>query len=330
MSKPAPYRTKMTEKIIVGTLTLIALFFNLYPEGLDYIGVPKEKNFIWSIIFRVIFIIGFLRVIFPLFLRLLGLHRHYSIKHFDFKGKKALIITSSAREHSGTNKKTGVWTSELTSPYFAFLDSGIEVDIASIKGGEIPLEPVSTWWLFRSNEDERFLYDTELQKKIKTSLKIDDLDFTDYDLLFLSGGWGAAYDLGFSDILGEKISKAYQSDKIIGAVCHGPLGLLKAKKEDGSPLLENLKVTGVTDKQLKELGIDMFPLTGINVIKKTPHHPEREMKKAGALFESKKGLRDYLATHVVRDKNIVTGQNQNSGNETAEKMMSILEEKVKS
>ena len=108
------------------------------------------------------------------------------------------------------------------------------------------------------------------------------------------------------------------------------MGLLKAKKEDGSPLLENLKVTGVTDKQLKELGIDMFPLTGINVIKKTPHHPEREMKKAGALFESKKGLRDYLATHVVRDKNIVTGQNQNSGNETAEQMMAILEEKGKS
>ena len=47
--------------------------------------------------------------------------------------------------------------------------------------------------------------------------------------------YSLSLDLGFSDILGEKISKAYQSDKIIGAVCHGPLGLLKAKKEDGSP-----------------------------------------------------------------------------------------------
>ena len=325
--KRTPYRPPIIEKIIVGGLTLVCLYLIIFPSAMVHLGIREDQVFFWSSISKVIVIIGWFRVGMPLFLRFIGLHRHYSIKKFNFHEKKALIITSSTREHKGTTKKTGVWSSEITAPYFAFSDAGIDVDISSIKGGEIPLEPTSTWWLFRSFEDDRFLKDQDLQEKLKSSLKIEDIDFTEYDLLFLSGGWGASYDLGFSDVLGEKISMAYHKNIIIGAVCHGPLGLLKAKKEDGSPLLEGLKVTGVTDKQLRELGIDMILLTGLNVIKKTPHHPEKELKKAGAIFESKKGIRDYLATHVVSDKNIVTGQNQNSGNETAEKMMEILEER---
>ena len=117
-------------------------------------------------------------------------------------------------------------------------------------------------------------------------------------------------------MLGEKISDAYYSSKaIIGGVCHGVLGLIKAKDNDGNPLIAGRKMTGVTDKQLKELGIFF-----------TPQHPEEELKKAGVIFQSETAFRDIFATLTVVDdeKRFVTGQNQNSGHETAYTMMKIL------
>ena len=193
----------------------------------------------------------------------------------------------------------------------------MQVDIASIKGGKIPIEPQSLSYFLKTSEDKRFLQDPELKEKVKNSKKITDIDFTTYDIIFLAGGWGAAYDLGYSDDLGQKISDAYYTgNSIIGGVCHGPLGLIRAKDKDGNLLIAGRRMTAVTDKQIKQLFITA-----------TPQHPEAELRKAGALFESQSKLIDMFATHVVTDdeKRFVTGQNQNSGHETAHKMMGLLE-----
>ena len=79
-----------------------------------------------------------------------------------------------------------------------------------------------------------------------------------------------------------------------------------------------LKDIGLTDKQIKELNIEITPL-----------HPETELRKAGVLFESQTAFRDILATHVTDDdeQRFVTGQNQNSGLETAHKMMQVAAER---
>jgi putative intracellular protease/amidase len=89
--------------------------------------------------------------------------------------------------------------------------------------------------------------------------------------------------------------------------------LVSAKAEDGSPLIEGRNVTGVTDRQIKQLGIEV-----------TPKHPETEMRRVGAKYESQTAFVDMLATHVVVDGNIVTGQNQNSGYETAHRVLEML------
>ena len=158
-----------------------------------------------------------------------------------------------------------------------------------------------------------------LQAKVKNSIRIDDLDFTEYDAIFLSGGWGAAYDLGDSDALARKVSEAYYAETpILGSVCHGVLGFIRAKDREGNLLIAGRKMTGVTDKQVHELGIDLTPL-----------HPEAELRKAGARFESKTAFRDLFATHTVVDdeKRFVTGQNQNSGHVTAHEMMRLIAER---
>jgi len=249
----------------------------------------------------------------PPLLTAMGLHPDYTGQKYDMGGKKVLIITTSHGVLGDTGKKTGVYASEMTVPYYQFSDAGMQVDIASIRGGEIPIEPMSLGWPVATSADKRYVADAGFQAKVKGSQKIDGVDFTSYDLIYLAGGWGAAYDLGTSDALGQKVSQAYADGAILGSVCHGALGFLKARDENGKPLVQGRKMTAVTDKQVKELGIEI-----------TPMHPERDLRAAGALFESATAFRDMFANHVVTDGTIVTGQNQNAGAEVAQKMMGLL------
>jgi putative intracellular protease/amidase len=249
----------------------------------------------------------------PKLLNRLGLHAPYEGRRFNLVGKRALVITTSHDTLGETGKATGVAASELTWPYYEFLDANMQVDVASIKGGEIPIEPITLRWPVAMSADHRYLADPDLQEKVQHSLKIDDVDFTEYDLIFLAGGWGAAYDLGTSEVLGRKISEAYEAGAVLGSVCHGALGFLQATDENGEPLLKGRHATGVTDKQVRELGIDI-----------TPQHPETELRKIGAIYESNTAFRDFFANLTVVDGRIVTGQNQNAGSETAQKMMGVL------
>ena len=257
----------------------------------------------------------------PIILKSFGLHPDLPHKDFpNLSGKKALIIATNHgvlnRPNEKNGKPTGLFLSELSVPYYNFLKSNMTVDIASIKGGIIPIEPVP--WFIDAPEDKLFKADSKNMDYLNNSLSIDEIDFKSYDIIFLSGGWGAAYDLGFSDTLGEKISDAYNAGSLFGAVCHGVLGFIRAKDDNGNLLIKGRKMTGVTNKQLDELGI-----------KFTPQHPEDELKKAGVEFLSTSKFKDIFATLTVVDdeKKFVTGQNQNSGQMTSYKLLELLSEK---
>jgi len=257
----------------------------------------------------------------PTILHKAGLHPEYNGPTTALPDKRALIITTShsvlAAPGETEGPATGVMASELTHPYYTFLDGGMAVDVASIQGGEIPIDPQTLGFPVKSPEDERYLNDAIAQAKVMNSIPIAQVDINQYDIVFLSGGWGAAYDLAQSPVLAAKVSESYYGDRaaVIGGVCHGVLGLVNARARDGELLIAGRRMTGVTDKQIKELGIEMTPL-----------HPETELRKAGAIFESQTAFRDMFATHVTVDdeKRFVTGQNQNSGLETAHSMMRIL------
>ncbi len=248
----------------------------------------------------------------PRLLNALGLHRPYRIPPLDLRGKRALIVTTSTSTMAETGKATGVFASEMTGSYYAFADAGMEVDVASIAGGPVPIEAISLRWPLATPTDRRYQQDPDFRAKTGRSLPIGEVEVDDYDIVFLAGGWGAAYDLGRSVELGTKVSEAYAGGAVVGGVCHGPLGLLNVNAPDGSPLLKGRRVTAVTDKQIAELRITH-----------TPMHPERDLRAAGVVFESERRFQDVLASHVVSDGRIVTGQNQNSAVETAHRMMEL-------
>ena len=231
---------------------------------------------------------------------------------FDLPGRRALVV---ATNHGvlDVGQPTGVFASEMTVPYYLFLDAGLEVDVASPAGGVIPVDPMSLKAVIRCSHDDRFLGDPVLRAKVTESLAIGDQDMTDYDIVFLAGGWGAAFDFATSDTLAEKVSEAAAHGAVLGGICHGPLGLCHATAADGKPLVEGRRVTGVTDKQVQELGIGS-----------TPFHPETELRKVGARFESATRFRDPLANHWVVDGDLVTGQNQNAGPMVAREMLRLV------
>ena len=270
---------------------------------------------------RILFAAGFMVLVGVVFIRFglpgvlhaAGLHPDYERGDFALEGRRVLLVATNHDVLGETGDPTGVAISEVTEPYYDFLDAGMQVDLASPRGGVIPVDPGSLLWLLSTPSVERYRGDPALQSKLENSIPISDVDVSEYDAVFLAGGWGAAYDLGYSDALGEKITEANANGAVIGGVCHGPLGLLRAKAPDGSPLVAGRRLTAVTDKQVQELGIDV-----------TPQHPERELRAAGALFESETAFQDLFATHVVVDENLVTGQNQNSGGEAAQSVMELL------
>lgn len=249
----------------------------------------------------------------PPALKAMGFHPHYDVPEFDLAGHRALIVTTSHGTLGETGRATGVFGSEMTVPYYVFLEAGLDVDIASIKGGEIPVEPWSMSWPLATPEDLRFKDDPAAMQMLQNSLPITEVDPDAYDVIFMAGGWGAAYDLAQSTALAEVVTRANANGAILGSVCHGALGLVNAEDVDGSPLIEGRRVTGVTDKQIAELGIEI-----------TPKHPETEMRATNAVFEAETGWRDFLATLTVVDGNLVTGQNQNSGYKTAHRILELL------
>ena len=141
-----------------------------------------------------------------------------------------MVATSADRMTPGT-EPTGVWLEELTTPYYAFRDAGAEVTLASIKGGAIPVDQRSV------NADgendasvERYLKDEALKGEVASTLVFTSIDPAGYDALFLPGGHGTMFDYPVSDELARLVERFDREGKIVAAVCHGPAGLVSAKK----------------------------------------------------------------------------------------------------
>jgi len=244
-------------------------------------------------------------------LRSIGVHPNdREALELDLTGRSALCI---ATNHGvlDIGVPTGVFGSELTVPYYAFRDAGMRVDVASVRGGIVPVEPLSVKGLIRTPDDDRMLGDDVLRGQLTESLAIASVDFASYDLVYFAGGWGAAFDLGQSDELGVRVSAAVAAQRVIGGICHGPLGLLKARRPDGELFVKGRRMTAVTDRQVQQLGVSITPL-----------HPESALRAAGADYECiHHPVRDFFANHYVVDGDLVTGQNQNAGPMVARLMM---------
>ncbi|WP_026858274.1 type 1 glutamine amidotransferase domain-containing protein [Jeotgalicoccus psychrophilus] len=219
--------------------------------------------------------------------------------------KSVLIMVTNADTIAGNkNKPTGVWLSEAAEPYIAFQGAGFKVDIASPKGGEVPIDPNS---VENGNDDEKF---TEVTKLLQNTPRIGDLVYENYDAIFLAGGHGAMFDFpGDADI--QNIMAYFKDNgRVISAVCHGPAAFANAKTKDGKYLVDGIKLTAFTNEEED----------GANLSEDMPFMLQTKLEENGAGFV--KGAAGE--ENVVSSGNFVTGQNPASSQAVAEAVINRL------
>lgn len=212
--------------------------------------------------------------------------------------RRALLVLTSHTRLGDTGRGTGFYYDEMATPYWALTDAGFDVDIASVAGGVAPPDPKTLVEpADRPPMVARFMDDKDAMRKLDTTQKAADVDGAAYDCVFLPGGHGTMWDFDTA-MIGSIVTDAWAAGAVVGAVCHGPAGLLQATRPDGKPLVDGLSVNSFTDAETEQIG-----LNGVE-----PFLLETRLRELGGRFECS----DNFTSHAVRDGRLVTGQNPQS------------------
>ena len=157
-----------------------------------------------------------------------------------------LMVLTSHDQLGNTGRKTGFWLEEFAAPYFVFRDAGVELTLASPKGGQPPLDPKSDLPENQTPAMTRFKQDMEAQKKLSQTVKLSDMKSEDFDTIFYVGGHGPMWDLTDNPDSIALIESFYNSGKPVAAVCHSP-AVFHRVLHQGEPLVKGKRVTGFTN-----------------------------------------------------------------------------------
>jgi len=230
--------------------------------------------------------------------------------------KRILILLTSHDELVDTGKATGFHWEEMTTPYWQLRDDGYEVDFASPAGGPPPADPKSGAREERPASVQRFMDDEAAMKALKSSRPVVEVNAADYAAIYLPGGHGTMWDLAQNKAVGGLIAQAYEKGAVIGAICHGPAGLVGANLSSGEPLVRGKRVNSFTDAEEREAGLDEV----------VPYLLESRLRSLGAEFE---GNPKPFGAHVVRDGRLVTGQNPASAEKLGKLLIETLQDEAK-
>lgn len=222
---------------------------------------------------------------------------------------KILMVLTSHDQLGNTGRKTGFWLEEFAAPYFVFRDAGVQLTLASPKGGQPPLDPKSDLPQSQTPAMSRFKQDAAAQKALSQTVKLADVKSEDYDTVFYVGGHGPMWDLAESQVSIALLESFYNSGKPIALVCHSP-GVLRHVTYEGAPLVKGKRVTGFTNSEEEEV-----QLTHV-----VPFLVEDELTRLGATFEK---LPNWQALSIV-DGRLITGQNPPSSTIAAQNLMNVL------
>jgi len=226
------------------------------------------------------------------------------------KNLKVLVVLTSHDQLGDTGNKTGFWVEEFAAPYYVLADAGVNVTIASPKGGQPPIDPKSALPEFQTEATKRFDEDKELKIKLANSIPLKEISEQDYDAIFYPGGHGPLWDLTNDKTSIALIEAFWRNNKPVAAVCHAPGVLRFVKDTNGSLLVKGKKVTGFSNSEEEAVQLT-------NVV---PFLVEDELVKLGGIYSKGEDWNSY----VLKDGNLITGQNPGSSEETAKELLALL------
>jgi putative intracellular protease/amidase len=222
---------------------------------------------------------------------------------------KILMVLTSHDQLGNTGHKTGFWLEEFAAPYFVFKDAGVELTIASPKGGQPPIDPKSDLPESQTPAMKRFKEDDQAKKALAQTVKLADMKAEDFDSVFYPGGHGPLWDLAESPDSINLLESFYNFEKPIALVCHAP-GVLRHVKFKGAPLVKGKRVTGFTNSEEE----------AVQLTKVVPFLVEDELKRLGGLFEKAANWESF----VITDGRLITGQNPASSTAGAQALLKVL------
>ena len=226
---------------------------------------------------------------------------------------KILMVLTSHDQLGNTGRKTGFWLEEFAAPYFVFKDAGVQLTLASPKGGQPPVDPKSDLPENQTPAMTRFKKDRRAQDDLAHTVKVADMKAENFDTVFYVGGHGPMWDLAESHESINLLESFYNSGKPIALVCHSP-GVLRHVKYRGQPLVKGKHVTGFTNGEEGEV-----QLTHV-----VPFLVEEELLRLGAIYEK---VANWQPLSVV-DGRLITGQNPASSTSTAQNLIHLLAQKA--
>ncbi|MFI7008578.1 type 1 glutamine amidotransferase domain-containing protein [Streptomyces sp. NPDC050145] len=212
----------------------------------------------------------------------------------------------------GTKHPTGFWAEEAVAPYEAFRAAGHEIVVATPGGVVPPVDRGSLAPEFNDGQEnaDRVAATLDSMTELRHPIALTDVDLADYAAVFYPGGHGPMEDLAVDADSGRLLTRALDSGKPLGVVCHGPAALLAATREDGTNAFAGHLVTAFTNAEEEQGGLaaqarwllqDRLTEAGLNVQEGEP-----------------------WAAKVVVDGRLVTGQNPASAEPVAIELLKLM------
>jgi putative intracellular protease/amidase len=242
--------------------------------------------------------------------------------------KRVAIVISNPAVSTTTGWPVGFWWSELTHPYFAFTERGYEVEIFSPGGGKCAADGMSdprdpSGYSSSDLISMGFIAMPRLAALIENTPKVSEINASKFDAIVVAGGQAPMFTFEKATELHKKFVEFYEHGKIACALCHGVAILRYAKFSNGEYLAKGKTVTGFAN--VEEDFADNA-VWGMNLLPHDKHvmpwRIEEELKKIGGNY-IQAGLWRAFA---IRDGNLITGQQNFSGSETAAKVIEALGE----
>lgn len=227
-----------------------------------------------------------------------------------------LMVVSAADSltmKDGSEHPTGFWAEELVVAHQTLLEAGHSVDIATPGGARPTVDQVSLAPESAGGEERAEGFRDYLAKiggELSQPLVLADVDISAYDAVVMPGGHGPMADLYRDADLGRLLAAADRDGKIIAPFCHGPAGLLSATDDGGAFVFKGRRLTVFSNEE------EMGGGTGEN----TPWLVEDALKEKGAVVDNAAAW----TSHVVRDGNLITGQNPQSSEDVAKEVIKAL------
>jgi len=244
------------------------------------------------------------------------------------RARRIAIVLANPAVSTTTGWPVGFWWSELSHPYFAFLEKGYEVELFSPNGGKCEADAMSdprdaSGYSETDLISMGFIATPKLASLLAETKPVADLDAGKFDAIVVAGGQAPMFTFDTAEQLHKKFVEFYEKGKIAAALCHGTAILRYARLSNGEPLVKGKTVTGFANVEEDFADNAVWSMNLLSRDKHVmPWRIEDELKKLGANYIQSGLWRGF----ALRDGNLVTGQQNFSGAETAKVIIDALGE----